>query len=198
VSAVSVPFGRSVTALAVAPDGRVWLAASGYSGLLAYDPRSARFDLVPVAGGISVSALATDLAGQIWFVDATNGRLDRYDPATARLSQLALPGGEAFVAARADLRGGLWLGTTSGTIYRLAGDALGRIANVGAPIVSFALAPDGTVDVLAAAAQYTLAGPAGGLLTSAPGGVRSLAVDSAGRLWLADRTQPLFYIAEPR
>lgn len=197
LSAVSVPFGRSVSALAVAPDGRVWLAASGYSGLLVHDPRTGRFDLVPL-GGVSVSALATDLAGQIWFVDATNGRLDRYDPASARLTQLGLPADEAFVALRADLRGGLWLGTTSGALYRLSGDALSRVANAGAPIVSFAPAPDGTLAVLAAGAQYTLAGPAGGLLTSAPAGVRSFAVDASGRLWLADRTQPLFYIAEPR
>ena len=196
LTSVSVPFGRAVTAMDVAPDGRVWLGASGFSGLLAFDPRAARFDLVPLAGSVSVGALTTDLAGQVWFIDGTNGRLDRYDPASARLTQLQLPANDTFVALRADTRGAVWIGSTSGSVFRMTGETLIRAGDAGAPVIAFALGTDGSIQVLAAAAQFTLAGPVGGAEVTAAAGVRSFGVDSAGRLWLADRTGPLFYIVE--
>jgi hypothetical protein len=78
----------------------------------------------------------------------------------------------------------------------MSGETLIRAGDAGAPIVAFALGTDGSVQVLAATAQFTLAGPVGGTEVTAAAGVRSFGVDSAGRLWLADRTAPLFYIVE--
>ena len=195
---LSVPFGRSISGMDVGPDGRLWLAAGGYSGLVAYDPRTTRFDFVGLGQFENPTAIAVDGANRIWFYNAARHALGSYEPASKRLGYISLPPDVLVTALAVDRLGNVWLGTAAGRVSKVSIGSLSAVTTVGGSVEAFARTPDGSVVALFNAGLSTLVGRPGGPLLVASGNAASLAVDGLGRVWLGDPTQPVFYVSEPR
>ncbi len=197
-----VPFGRTVASMSTAPDGRLWLVASEYAGLLAYDPRTTQFSIVYLEPSARPGSVSVDLAGRVWFFDSTRGALASYEPSTQQLSYLDLASDERVVALAADARAGVWLGTDAGHIYRVSRGSLELVRRVDGSatqqgrIVGFVPSASGGVVVLIDAGESTLVGPPGSRLTVTSGAAASITADGYGRTWVADPTRPVLYIAE--
>ena len=195
---VSAPFGRSITGMDVGPDGRLWLAAGGYSGLVVYDPRTTQFEFVALGRTEVATSIAVDGANRVWFYNTTRRALGSYEPSSKLLSYTYLPPADLVTALATDRSGNVWIGTAAGRVSKVSIGVLSAVATVGGSTAAFARTPDGSVAALFNAGPSTLVGRPGGPLMVASGNVASLAVDGGGHLWLADPTQPVFYVSEPR
>lgn len=193
LSGTDVPFGRTVTAMSVAPSGQLWLAASDYSGLLGFDPRTAQFAVVFLDPGTTPSALSVDGAGRVWFADATRHTLGSYEPSLARVTYRALPTTDRVVALLADGHSNIWLGTDHGAVLRAAPDVIESVTTVGRSVLALVPGRDSVV-MLVDAGPSTLVGTPGGTVTVASGTVRAVAVDGSGHPWLADGQRAVLYI----
>jgi len=124
--------------------------------------------------------------------------LGSYEPSSKLLSYTDLPPADLVTALATDRSGNVWIGTAAGRVSKVSIGVLSAVATVGGSTAAFARTPDGSVAALFNAGPSTLVGRPGGPLMVASGNVASLAVDGGGHLWLADPTQPVFYVSEPR
>jgi virginiamycin B lyase len=74
--------------VAIAPDGRVFVAATFTNKVLAFDPASATVASWDLGSGTLPRTLAVDRAGQVYFA-ALGGALGRLDPASGRVDRYA-------------------------------------------------------------------------------------------------------------
>jgi anti-sigma factor RsiW len=187
-----------VSAVAVGPDDKLWLALRGASYLLAWDPRTRGMDSFDLNDS-RVSALAIDRLGRIVYSDDPHGRVGTLDPTTGRLTDLFFDRHGTTTALVVDGAGTLWLGTSSGDLYSLKGARPGLAINVRMPVTALALDETGRAWYLApipngipgfgfapadgSQAVRTIPGPAVGLSFSAAG--RVFSADPRGGFYVA-------------
>jgi len=145
-----------------------------------------------------VDLAAVDGANRVWFYNTTRRALGSYEPSSKLLSYTYLPPADLVTALATDRSGNVWIGTAAGRVSKVSIGVLSAVATVGGSTAAFARTPDGSVAALFNAGPSTLVGRPGGPLMVASGNVASLAVDGGGHFWLADPTQPVFYVSEPR
>jgi ligand-binding sensor domain-containing protein len=187
-----------VSAVAVGPDDKLWLALREASYLLAWDPRTRGMDSFDLNDS-RVSALAIDRLGRIVYSDDLHGRVGTLDPTTGRLTDLFFDRHGTTTALVVDGAGTLWLGTSSGDLYSLKGARPGLAINVRMPVTALALDETGRAWYLApipngipgfgfapadgSQAVRTIPGPAVGLSFSAAG--RVFSADPRGGFYVA-------------
>jgi streptogramin lyase len=190
-----MPFGRSVVAMDVAPDGRVWFAASTLASLVWFDQLEQRFHL-EARDGAGLSALSARAAGIVWFAYSSGHNasvLARLNLARGTTDEYRLSGVGDVQALFADERGTLWVSTTVGGLFSFRDGQTGTLLG-GSGSGVFSTGPDGW-------AWFLQNGPAGTRLyklgdSSAPlpAGARGLTIDANGRAWVADGDNPAFFI----
>ncbi len=165
----------TVSAVAFADDGTLWVASQDDSALLGFFPgtlggsgvRTADVIISSNHGSLSAPAgLAFDRAGQLWVTNSGNGTIVRFDPAqlvsgaptpAVTISGLSHPTGVAI-----DRVGGMWFtDRVANTVSRFT---FGELARSGTP-------------------QPTVAIRSTGGSLSSPTGI---AIDSSGALWVAN------------
>jgi signal transduction histidine kinase len=178
-AAAALPTGNAPVLLAVLPGARGpqgdWLAA-GVFPFLRFNPRTGRFQKLPVAGqaatDIGLHALALDSAsGRVWA--GTQQGLYYYDPASQAYRPYEVPGrspgprrplaGRVLEDVRPDGRGYLWLATPEGVERLTLATGARRVYGPAAP------APH----------------------RAAVEGARCLYLAPGGRLWVGTRTHGL-------
>ncbi len=75
----------------VAPDGRVWFVGQQGNYLAVFDPRTARFEQVPLEAGTLPHNQIVDPEGRVWYAGNANGMIGRYDPATKAITHYPMP-----------------------------------------------------------------------------------------------------------
>ncbi|MCB1007899.1 MAG: PAS domain-containing protein [Acidobacteria bacterium] len=177
-----------VKALAVGPDGRVWLGLENggirvlEGGRIAADPR---FDALPPH---PVSALAFDRAGTLWIgtwrglYRATASGFERVEPD---------PSGRDAVVRRIvrSPRGGLWVRTATDGLWRVEeGSARRAVDAPGCTGHDFSEEPDGSLWTSCTQELWQRPTPSGDWVRLAVGVESSRhLVDRDGALWFADR-----------
>lgn len=183
--------GRAGPANAVVQDDRggFW-AAFGCAGLgFARDASSAFASVVlpePGSGSDCVHSLLVDSTGRVWI-----GRGNEVLTAVpgSRGPDLRIAFGVA-VGPMAEDAGGIWVALRGGRLVRLGGsDGIDRSVDLGAPIETLVVAPDGALWAGAEASLFRVSeagvrrwGPADGVRA---GAVRDLVFAEDGSLWIA-------------
>ena len=189
-----------VSAIAIAPEGTVWIAMPASSNVLAFYPSGGRLEVVDV-GIRGAVALAADIGGRLWFSDGRNG-IGSYDRIAGRVVQISWPGGPATpTVLLPDAQGRVWAGTAIGDVYVLSSGVATLAARAGRPISAFAVDASGRAWYLAPAVQQAgfVYGPVqGGDTRSVPGPASSLAIGPSGRAWLADPSGGFYLGTEAR
>lgn len=192
----------SVTGIAPARDGHMWLVGTG--GVLdRFDPESGRVEHVlrDVGQGLVLSSVHEDRSGHVWIVYP--GGVVRFDPRTGQLRRWSgeMPRDAALstepVAVTQDADELVWIATEANGLQArdregrvvhqlLPGDGQGLPRNV--QIATLARAPDGRLWVLGAQGVRAW-NSSTGRLEHVPGmpadGVRGIAVDGDGQVWVA-------------
>jgi len=188
----------SVSAVAVGPDDKLWIALRDASYLLAWDPKTRGMDSFDL-GETRVSALAIDSVGRISYTDDVHARIGTLDPTTSRLTELTFNRRGSSTALVIDRSGTLWLGTSTGDLYSIRSDRRGLAINVRTPVTSLALDHEGRAWFLAPIPNGIPGfgyAPADGseAVRSIPGPAVGLAFSEAGRVFSAD-PRGAFYVA---
>jgi streptogramin lyase len=186
-----------VSAVAVGPDDRLWIALRDASYLLAWDPKTQgmdSFDLVDRR----VTALAVDPHGRVVYTDDIHALVGTLDPVTSRLSEVPFNRRGITTALIVDGSGTLWLGTSSGDLYSLKDGRPGRAINVRMPVTSLALDQTGRAWFMAPIPNGITGfgyAPADGSqgVRSIPGPAVGVAFNEAGRAFSAD-PRGAFYV----
>ena len=187
-----------VSAVAVGPDDRLWLALRDASYLLAWDPNTRGMDSFDL-GDARVSALAVDRAGRVVYADDVHGRVGSLDLTTMRLTEVPFSRRGSTTALVVDGAGTLWIGSSTGDVYFVTSDRRGLASNVRMPVTSLALDASGRAWYLAPIPNgipgfaYAPANGSEGV-RSIPGPAVGLAFDPAGRAFSAD-PRGGFYVA---
>lgn len=187
-----------VSAVAVGPDDRLWMALLDASYLFAFDPRTHGMDAFGL-GDTRVNALSVDRDGRVMYSDDLHATVGTYDPTTQRLREVSLPRRGSTTALVVDDSGTLWLGTSSGDLYSVKGGSAKQASNVRTPVSSLALDLSGRAWYLApipngipgfgyapvdgSQAVRSIPGPAVGLAFSDNG--RTLSADPRGAFYVA-------------
>ena len=187
-----------VSAVAVGPDDRLWIALRDASYLLAFDPRTRGMDSFDLAGA-RVSALTVDSLGRVLYADDARGTVGYFDPKTSRLSEFAFARRGTTTALVVQGAGTLWLGTSTGDIYSVQGASAKVVLNLRTPVSALALDRSGRPWYLAPMPSGLLGfsyAPVYGsqAVNSIPGPAVGLAFSEAGRAFSAD-PRGAFYVA---
>jgi sugar lactone lactonase YvrE len=167
---------ETVSAMAFADDGTLWVVSQDDSLLLGFAPgtlsasgaRSASVVISSNHGSLSgPTGLAFDRAGQLWVANPGNGTLVRYQPeqltaSGAPVPRVTLSGFSHPTGIAIDRVGGLWFtDRASNAVSRLT---FGELSTTGTPFPTVGIQ----------SVNNSLSGPSG------------LAIDSAGTLWVAN------------
>ena len=187
-----------VSAVAVGPDDRLWLALRDASYLLAWDPRTHNMDSFDLRDS-RVTALAVDPQGRILYADDIHSRIGTLDLTTMRLTDATYSRRGITTAMIVDRAGTLWLGTSTGDLYAVKGGSARQVSNVRMPVSSLVLDETGQAWYLAPIPNGILGfafGPVDGsqAVRSIPGPALGLAFNDAGRVFSAD-PRGAFYVA---
>jgi ligand-binding sensor domain-containing protein len=188
-----------VSAVAVGPDDRLWLALRDASYLLAFDPRTHGIDAFDLPGEARVNALAVDAAGRIVYSDDLHARVGTLDLTTMKVSQVIFSRRGSTTAMIVDESGMLWLGTSTGDLYSVIGASVRQVLNVRMPVSSLVLDRTGRAWFLAPIPNgipgfgYAPADGSQGV-RSIPGPAIGLAFGEAERVFSAD-PRGAFYVA---
>jgi streptogramin lyase len=187
-----------VSAVAVGPDDRLWLALRDASYLLAFDPRTHGIDAFDL-GEARVNALTVDALGRVVYSDDAHARVGTLDLTTLKVSEVIFARRGSTTALIIDGLGTLWLGTSTGDLYSVKGGAARQVLNVRMPVSSLALDRTGRAWFLApipngiAGFGYAPADGSQGV-RSIPGPAAGLAFSDTGRAFSAD-PRGAFYVA---
>jgi streptogramin lyase len=187
-----------VSAVAVGPDDRLWLALRDASYLLAFDPRTHGIDAFDLVAA-RVNALAVDALGRIVYSDDIHARVGTLDLTTMKISEVNLSRRGSTTALITDGFGTLWLGTSTGDLYSVKGGSARQVLNVRMPVSALALDQTGRAWFLAPIPNgipgfgfATADGSQG--VRSIPGPAAGLAFSDTGKAFLAD-PRGAFYVA---
>ena len=78
-------------AVAVAPDGAVWVTLAFANVLARFDAASEAFAIVPQAEGVRPQSLRVDARGRLWYTLAVSNHVGTYDPVTRAQHVYRLP-----------------------------------------------------------------------------------------------------------
>ncbi len=193
VRTADAPFGDSITGMAIAPSGHLWLVAARYPGLIDFDPASKRFALVAAPSGARPSAVAVDLAGRVWFADSARLTVGVYDSTFGRITEHPAPLRSAATSAVADPAGQIWFGTADGYVFTAADFGVARRS---AGSIAGLATGGGAVWFLSADGPPQAGSPTGDLRVTLSTGARSVAVDSRGRAWVADPAAHALFVVD--
>lgn len=187
-----------VSAVAVGPDDRLWIALRDASYLLAWDPKTHGMDSFDLRDA-RVSALAVDPLGRVIYADDLHARVGTLDLTTMRSNEVTFSRRGTTTAMIVDRSGTLWLGTSTGDLYSVKGAQPGLAVNVRLPVSSLALDESGRAWFLAPIPNGILGfgyAPADGsqAVRSIPGPAVGLAFSASGRAFSAD-PRGAFYVA---
>jgi len=186
-----------VSAVAVGPDDRLWLALRDASYLLAFDPKTHGIDAFDL-GEARVNALAIDSLGRVVYSDDLHARVGTLDLTTLKITEVILSRRGSTTALIVDGSGTLWLGTSTGDLYSVKGSHPGLAINVRTPVSALALDRSGRAWFLAPIPNVAGFGyaPADGSqgVRSIPGPAAGLAFSETGRAFSAD-PRGAFYVA---
>jgi len=191
-----------VSAVAVGPDDRLWMALRDASYLLAWDPRTHGMDSFDLRDA-RVSALAVDATGRVIYADDLHARVGTLDLTTMKLSEVTFNRRGTTTAMIVDRAGSLWLATTAGDIYSVKNARPGLAINVRMPVSSLALDQEGRAWFLAPISSGSgtpgfAYGSVDGsqAVRSIPGPALGLAFSESGRAFSADPRGALYVAAE--
>jgi streptogramin lyase len=188
-----------VSAVAVGPDDRLWIALRDASYLLVFDPRSHGMDSFDLRDEARVSALAVDSAGHVIYADDVHARVGTLDLTTMRASEVIFTRRGSTTALIVDGAGTLWLGTSTGDLYSAKGGSAHQVSNVRTLVSTLALDQTGRAWFLALIPNGIPGfayGAADGsqAVRSIPGPAVGLAFNEAGLAFSAD-PRGAFYVA---
>jgi streptogramin lyase len=113
------PGGPIPYEIRAAPDGRIWLGELQGNRLLAFTPRTGKFQTFTMPTPHSgPRRFDVDAKGILWIPAYSANLLVRLDPATGRFTEIPLPVKDAVpYVVRVDQRdGGIWLGTAAADV----------------------------------------------------------------------------------
>jgi anti-sigma factor RsiW/streptogramin lyase len=182
---------KPVSAVAVGPDERLWLALRDADYLFAFDPkRRGHMDAFDLRGA-RLSALTIDPQGRMYFADDVRGTVGTFDPRTSLLNEFGFAKGGVTTSLLVDDTSTLWLGTSAGEVYAVRGGGARLAVTLQRPVTSLALGHTGRAWYLAPLPSglggYIYA-PADGSLAprSVAGPALSLSFNPLGRAFLTD------------
>jgi streptogramin lyase len=187
-----------VSAVAVGPGDRLWVALRDASYLLAFDPRTHGTEAFDLVDG-RVNALAIDSLGRVVYSDDLHARVATLDLTTLKISGVVLSRRGATTAMVIDGAGTLWLGTSTGDLYSVKGGSVRQVLNVRMPVSALTLDGTGRAWFLAPIPNGIPGfgyGSADGsqAVRSIPGPAVGLAFSDSGRAFSAD-PRGAFYVA---
>jgi virginiamycin B lyase len=189
--------GAQTHAVAVAPDGRVWLALDGRHAVAVYDPELRAFQEWPTpTAGSSPFGLTIAGDGRVWFTEMTGDRIGVFDPATEQFHEYPLPrAGLAPYLLVETPDGRIWFTTLRSATVGVLDPATGAVDLLSLPGVrrttgttGIATGGDGAVWFGVRGGQLGRVDPAThavDVLRSPAPDSYGIAVDRAGRVWLA-------------
>jgi len=184
LTAEPFPAFNAATALAVAGDGRAWIASGRSPELFSLDPTTKRFQIVEV--GMQVQILVADGNRGIWFSDGEK-TVGFYDVRTSRATSMVLPSVGSARSLLPDPSGTLWVGTSVGEVLSVRDRVATPIASLGRPISSLAADPAGRPwYVTYGTSGFRFGQVAADNSIALPGPAISASFSPASRAWLAD------------
>jgi streptogramin lyase len=187
-----------VSAVAIGPGDRLWVALRDASYLLAFDPRTHGIDAFDL-GDAGVNALAVDSLGRVVYSDDLHARVGTLDLTTMKINGVVLNRRGSTTALIVDGSGTLWLGTSTGDIYSVKGGSARLMLNVRMPVSALSLDDAGRAWFLAPIPNGIPGfayGSADGsqAVRSIPGPAQGLAFNETGRAFSSD-PRGAFYVA---
>ncbi len=129
-------------AVAVAPDGRLWIGNSAQRTLVQFDPLTDTALVFELPLGSVAVGLALDGRGHVWFTQGVSNRIGRFDPHSQEVTEWALPGLGQPLNLALDPDGRVWFTDREG-------DRIGRIDPVTNTLTAYQLPEDaGPADLL--------------------------------------------------
>jgi virginiamycin B lyase len=180
-----------------APNGPIWISVQGSGNLGILDPKSGKFEFVPLGRGSSPHGVIAARDGAPWLTDGGQNAIVRVDPKTRAVKVWPLPKDSGYTnlnTAIFDAKGVHWF-TGQGGIYGRLDPRSGEMKVFEAPKgrgpYGIHATPDGTVYYVSLAGSYLAKINADGTSTvieppTARQGARRVWSDSKGDLWVAE------------
>jgi virginiamycin B lyase len=184
------------------PDGPVWISVQGGGELGILDPKSGKFDFVPLGPGSAPHGVIAGPDGGVWLTDGGQNAIVRVDPRSSsgsrqvRLWKLPEDSGYANLnTATFDLKGVLWFTGQSGIYGRLdpkSGDMKVFKSPRGRGTYGIQTTPDGAVYYASLAGSHiaridAASGAATVIEPPTPRqGARRVWTDSKGAVWVSE------------
>ena len=193
-----------------APGGPVWISAQGSGHLGILDPKSGKFEFVPLGRGSSPHGVIAGPDGAPWLTDGGLNAVVRVDPKTRAVKAWKLPADTGYAnlnTATFDARGIHWFTGQSGYYGRLdpaSGDMKVFEAPRGSGPYGIHAASDGSVYYASLAGSFLgRIDPATGKTTvieppTKRQGARRVWPDSKGNVWVAEWNSGNLSRYEPR
>ncbi|HKU47327.1 MAG TPA: lyase [Burkholderiales bacterium] len=179
------------------PGGPVWISAQGSGNLGILDPKSGRFEFVPLGRGSSPHGVVAAADGAPWLTDGGQNAIVRVDPKTRAVRVWKLPEGTGYSnlnTAIFDAKGVHWFTGQAGIYGRLdpkTGEMKVFDAPRGRGPYGIHATPDGTVYYASLAGSFIgKINPDGTTSVIEPPtrrqGARRVWSDSKGNVWVAE------------
>jgi len=192
-----------------APDGPVWISVQGSGHLGILDPKSGKFDFVPLGEGSAPHGVIAGADGAPWLTDGGQNAIVRVDPKTKQVKVWKLPKDSGYAnlnTAIFDGKGVHWFTGQSGVYGRLdpaSGDMRVFKAPKGRGPYGIHATPDGTVYYASLAGSFVGKINADGSTTvleppTRNQGARRVWSDSKGAIWVAEWNSGNLSRYEPR
>ncbi|HEY1288247.1 MAG TPA: lyase [Burkholderiales bacterium] len=185
-----------------APDGPVWISVQGGGELGILDPKSGKFDFVPLGPGSAPHGVIAGPDGGVWLTDGGQNAIVRVDPRSGPGSKQVkvwkLPEDSGYAnlnTATFDLKGVLWFTGQSGIYGRLdpkSGDMKVFKSPRGRGTYGIQTTPDGAVYYASLAGSHiaridSATGAATVIEPPTPRqGARRVWTDSKGAVWVSE------------
>ena len=181
-----------------APGGPVWISAQGSGNLGILDPKSGKFEFVPLGSGSSPHGVVAGADGAPWLTDGGQNAIVRVDPKTRAVKLWKLPESTGYTnlnTAIFDARGIHWFTGQSG-FYGSLDPRTGELKVFDAPKgrgpYGIHATPDGTVYYASLAGSYVgrIDSQSGKTVVIEPPtmrqGARRVWSDSKGNIWVVE------------
>ena len=180
------------------PDGPVWISVQGGGELGILDPKSGKFDFVPLGPGSAPHGVIAGADGAPWLTDGGQNAIVRVDPKTKQVKVWKLPQDSGYAnlnTATFDGKGVHWFTGQSGIYGRLdprSGDMKVFKAPKGRGAYGITATPDGVVYYASLAGSHIarIDSDTGAATVLEPPtrnqGARRVWSDSKGAIWVAE------------
>ena len=180
------------------PDGPVWISAQGSGELGILDPKTGKFEFVPLGPGSAPHGVIAAADGAPWLTDGGQNAIVRVDPKTKAVKVWKLPQDTGYAnlnTATFDGKGVHWFTGQSGIYGRLdpaSGDMKVFKAPKGRGAYGITATPDGVVYYASLAGSHIarIDGATGAATVLEPPtrsqGARRVWADSKGAVWVAE------------